>query len=125
MVKFILRSLAVAVGFWLAAHFVPGVHIHGWKTLLAAAVLLGIANGLVRPILTLLTLPITILTLGLFLLVVNGLMVLLVGWVLHQFHDTSYQIHGLLPAIFTTIVIWIVSLVGNMFIGGDERQRRR
>jgi len=125
MVKFILRSLVVAVGFWLAAHFVPGVHIHGWKTLLAAAVLLGIANGLVRPILTLLTLPITILTLGLFLLVVNGLMVLLVGWVLHQFHDTSYQVHGLLPAIFTTIVIWIVSLVGNMFIGGDERQRRR
>jgi putative membrane protein len=124
-VKFILRSLVVAVGFWLAAHFVPGVHIHGWKTLLAAAVLLGLANGLVRPILTLLTLPITILTLGLFLLIVNGLMVLLVGWVLHQFHDTSYQVHGLLPAVLTTIVIWIVSLVGNMFIGGDERQRRR
>jgi putative membrane protein len=125
MVRFILRSLVVAVGFWVAAHFVPGVHIHGWKTLLAAAVLLGIANGLVRPILTLLTLPLTILTLGLFLFVVNGLMVLLVGWVLHQFHDTSYQVHGLIPAILTTIVIWIVSLIGDMVIGGDERQRRR
>jgi putative membrane protein len=88
-------------------------------------VLLGIANGLVRPILTLLTLPLTILTLGLFLFVVNGLMVLLVGWVLHQFHDTSYQVHGLIPAILTTIVIWIVSLIGDMVIGGDERQRRR
>ena len=125
MVKFILRALVVAVGFWVAAHFVPGVHIHGWKTLLAASVLLGIANGLVRPIVTLLTLPITILTLGIFLLVVNGLMVLLVGWLLHQFHDYSYQINGLVPAVLTTIVIWVVSLVGHMFIGGDERQRRR
>ena len=125
MVKFILRSLVVAVGFWVAAHFVPGVHIEGWKTLLAASVLLGLANGLVRPIVTLLTLPITILTLGLFLLVVNGLMVLLVGWLLHQFHDYSYQINGLVPAVLTTIVIWVVSLVGHMFIGGDERQRRR
>jgi putative membrane protein len=125
MVKFILRSLIVAAGFWVAAHFVPGVHIHGWKTLLAAAVLLGIANGLVRPIVALLTLPLTILTLGLFLFVVNGLMVLLVGWVLHQFHDTSYQIHGLLPAIMTVVIIWIVSLIGNAVIGGDERPQRR
>jgi len=125
MVKFILRALVVAVGFWVAAHFVPGVHIHGWKTLLAASVLLGLANGLVRPVVTLLTLPITILTLGLFLLVVNGLMVLLVGWLLHQFHDYSYEIRGLVPAILTTIVIWVVSLVGNMIIGGDERRRRR
>jgi putative membrane protein len=127
MVKFILRCLVVAVGFWVAAHFVPGVHLreHAWKTLLAASVLLGIVNGLVRPIVTLLTLPITILTLGLFLLVVNGLMVLLVIWLLHQFHDYSLQINGLVAAILTTIVIWVVSLVGHMFIGGDERQRRR
>jgi putative membrane protein len=125
MVKFILRAFVVAVGFWVAAHFVPGVHIHGWKTLLAASVLLGLANGLVRPVVTLLTLPITILTLGLFLLVVNGLMVLLVSWLLHQFHDDHFRIGGLVPAILTTIVIWVVSLVGNMIIGGDERRRRR
>jgi putative membrane protein len=124
MMKFILRALVVAVGFWVAAHLVPGVHVHGWKTLLAASVLLGVANGLVRPIVILLTLPITILTLGLFLLVVNGLMVLLVGWLLHRFHDYSYEIHGLVPAILTTVVIWLVSLVGNMIIGGDERRRR-
>jgi putative membrane protein len=127
MVKFILRCLVVAVGFWVAAQLLRGhgVYIQGWKTLLAASVLLGIVNGLVRPIVTLLTLPITILTLGLFLLVVNGLMVLLVGWLLHQFHDYHYRIDGLMPAIFTTVIIWLVSLVGNMVIGGDERQRRR
>jgi uncharacterized membrane protein YvlD (DUF360 family) len=63
-------------------------------------------------------------TLGLFLFVVNGLMVLFVGWILHRFGVTGYEIHGLVPAILTTIVIWVVSLVANMFIGGDERLRR-
>jgi|HubBroStandDraft_5_1064220.scaffolds.fasta_scaffold248247_1 putative membrane protein len=125
MVRFILRGLVAALGFWVASKLLaPGVEIHGWKTLVIAGLLLGLANALVRPILTFLTLPLTVVTLGLFLLVVNGLMVLLVGWVLHRFHNYSYEVHGLLPAIFTTIVIFFVSLVANMFIGGDERQRR-
>jgi putative membrane protein len=124
MVRFLLRGLVAALGFWVASHLVPGVEVHGWKTLLIAGLLLGLANALVRPIVTFLTLPLTVITLGLFLLVVNGLMILLVSWVLHRFHNHNIDIHGLLPAIFTTIVIFFVSLVANMFIGGDERQRR-
>jgi len=133
MVRFILRALIVAAGLWIASHIVPGVVVIGWKTLLAAAVVLGLVNALVRPIATLLTLPITILTLGLFLLVLNGLMVLLMVWLLHRFGDTSIQIgngsfsHRLWPAILTTIVIWVVSLIGNMFLGDEDsgRSRRR
>ena len=83
--------------------------------------MLGIVNGFVRPIVTLLTLPLTIITLGIFLLVVNGLMVLLVSWVVDRFHGHMH-IGGLLNAIFVTIVIWLVSLVANIFIGGDERR---
>jgi putative membrane protein len=124
MVRFLLRGLVAALGLWVASHIVPGVHITGWKTLVIAGLLLGLANALVRPILTFLTLPLTIVTLGLFLLVVNGLMILLVGWVLHRFHDHSFQVGGLVPAVFTTIVIFFVSLAANMLIGGDERQRR-
>ncbi len=124
MTRFILRGLVAALGFWVAAHLVPGVHIVGWKTLVIAGFLLGLANAMVRPIVTFLTIPLTIVTLGLFLFVVNGLMILLVGWVLHRFHDNSFQVSGLVPAIFTTIVIWFVSLVANMLIGGDERARR-
>jgi len=124
MTRFILRGLVAAIGLWVASYLVPGVHVHGIKTLIAAGLLLGLANALVRPILTFLTLPLTIVTLGLFLFVVNGLMILLVGWVLHRFGDPSYQVHGLMPAILTTIVIWVVSLIANMFIGGDERERR-
>ena len=112
MVKFILRALVVAVGFWVAAHFVPGVHIHGWKTLLAASVLLGIANGLVRPIVTLLTLPITIITLGLFLLVVNAITVWLVTVFIHAIH-----IHGFISLILTVIVLGIVSWAASGLIG--------
>lgn len=124
MTRFILRGLVAAIGLWVASYLVPGVHVHGIKTLIAAGLLLGLANALVRPILSFLTLPLTIITLGLFLFVVNGLMILLVGWVLHRFGDQSYQVHGLMPAILTTIVIWVVSLIANMFIGGDERERR-
>jgi putative membrane protein len=125
MVRFILRALVVAVGFWVAAHLVPGVHVTGWKTLLAAAVVLGLVNALVRPIVTFLTLPVTVITLGLFLLVVNGAMILLMQWLLHQFGDKSIQIDGLVAAILTSIVIWVISLIGNIFLGGEEDRRTR
>jgi putative membrane protein len=130
MVRFILRALVVAVGFWVATHIIPDVHVTGWKTFVAAAVVLGLVNAFVRPIVTFLTLPATILTLGLFLLVVNGAMILLMQWLLHQFGDRSIQIgtgdfmHNLVPAILTSIVIWAVSLVGNIFLGGEDRDGR-
>jgi putative membrane protein len=124
MMRFILRALVAAAGFWVAAHIVPGVHVTGWKTVLAAGLVLGIVNAFVRPVVTLLTLPVTVITLGLFLLVVNALMVLLVSWIVDKFHGHMH-IGGLVNAIFVTIVVWLVSLVANIFIGGDERVRRR
>src|ERR1700679_3513667 len=97
MVRFLLRGLVAALGFWVASHLVQGVEVHGWKTLIIAGLLLGLANALVRPIVTFLTLPLTVVTLGLFLLVVNGLMILLVSWVLHRFHNHNFDIGGLMP----------------------------
>ena len=123
MVRFILRALVAALGFWVAAHIVPGVHVTGWKTILAAGLVLGVVNGFVRPIVTMLTLPVTILTLGLFLLVVNGLMVLLVSFIVDRFHGHMH-IGGIVNAVLVTLVVWLVSWVANIFIGGDERARR-
>jgi putative membrane protein len=123
MLRFIFRAAVAAAGFWIAAHIVPGVHVTGWKTILAAGVVLGIVNGFVRPIVTLLTLPVTVITLGIFLLIINGLMVLLVSYIVDRFHGHMH-IGGLLNAIFVTIVVWLVSLVAHIFIGGDERVRR-
>ena len=89
----------------------PGVHVSSLGSLAAAAILLGLANALVRPIVVLLTLPLTLVTLGLFLLVVNGLMVWLVSALLHGFH-----VSGLLAAIGTSLVVWATGVVASWFV---------
>ncbi len=111
MLKFILRFLISAAGLWVATKIVPGVADHSIKSLLAAAFLLGLANAIVRPILILLTLPITLITLGLFILVINGLMVLLVAHFLRGFH-----VHGLISAILVSIVVSITGWVGSALL---------
>ncbi len=116
MAKFILRALISALGLWVASKLLSGVEVSSLSSLLAAAVLLGIANAIVRPILIVLTLPITLITLGLFLLVINGLMVLLVSHLLHGFH-----VHGLITAIGVSLIVWITGLVGSAVLGEDER----
>lgn len=116
MVGFIIRVLIVALGLWVAAHVVPGIHYNSYGDLLIAALLLGIANAIVRPILVILTFPITILTLGLFLLVINGLMLELVAFFFHGFH-----VHGLIAAIFGAIVVGLTGWVASWFIGPSGR----
>ena len=85
MKGFFFRLIITALGLWAAATIVPGITIAGWRSLLVAALVLGIVNAIVRPIILFLTLPITVLTLGLFLLVVNGISLLIVGWLVHGF----------------------------------------
>jgi len=116
MAGFILRALIAAVGLWVATKIVPGIGVDSWSTLLFAAVLLGVVNAIVRPILILLTLPFTIITLGLFLLVINGLMLKLVAFFLHGFH-----VHGLFAAVVCSIVVGLISWVGSWFIGSQGR----
>ena len=77
---FFVRMLISALGLWLASRIVPGIEITATGTLLFAALLLGVVNSVVRPVVILLTLPITVLTLGLFLWVVNAAMVGVVAW---------------------------------------------
>ncbi len=122
MIGFIIRWAVVALGLWVAAHIVPGVTYLSWKSLLAAALILGIVNAIVRPILIVLTLPITIVTLGLFLLVINGLMIKLVTVFLHGF-----IVHGLIAAILCAVVVSLTSWVMSWFVGSDGRvgQMRR
>ncbi len=116
MVGFILRALIAAVGLWIAARIVPGIGVDSWPTLLFAALLLGLVNAIVRPILIILTLPFTIITLGLFLLVINGLMLELVAFFLHGFY-----VHGLIAAILGSIVVGLTGWIGSWFIGPKGR----
>jgi len=123
MTGFLLRAVIAAIGLWIASRYVPGVHIDNVETLLLAGLLLGVVNAIVRPIAFILTLPITVLTLGLFLLVLNAAMVALVAWILPGFH-----LHGgLKAALLTWLIVWMTGLVGSLLIGhqGFERFRQR
>lgn len=111
--RFLLRALAAACGFWLAARLIHGVRVDGVVALAEAGLLLGMFNALVRPILLVLTLPLTIVTLGLFLFVVNGLTVWLVTVFIHR-----VQIDGLWPAILTSVIISVVSWAAGVLLHG-------
>jgi putative membrane protein len=108
MIGFLLRAAIVALGLWVASRIVPGIAFNSTETLVLAAVLLGIVNAIVRPVLIVLTFPITILTLGLFLLVVNGLMIELVAHLLDGFVVSGFGA-AILASLVVTIVSWVVS----------------
>jgi putative membrane protein len=110
---FILRALISAIGLWIATRWVPGVRIDNAGTLLLAGLLLGVVNAVVRPVLVILTLPITILSLGFFLLIVNTAMLALVAWMLPGFHLYG----GFWSAFQTALIVWIIGWLGSWLIG--------
>ena len=113
--KFLVRAVFAALGLWLADWMFRGVVINGALTLVIAALLLGAVNAIVRPIVFILTLPITIMSLGFFLLVVNAMMIGLVALLLPGMH-----VYGLFPGIGAAIVTGLVSWVGHMAIRDDR-----
>lgn len=116
LAKFLVRAVFAALGLWAASAIVPGVHVSNTGTLILAAILLGVVNALVRPVLVILTLPLTILTLGLFLLVVNAATIGLVAWLLRGF-----TVDGLIPGVLAAIVTGVASWIGGMAIRDDRR----
>jgi putative membrane protein len=113
MLGFLLRLAISAFGLWVAAAIVPGMAFDGKGSLILAAFLLGFVNAFVRPLLVILTLPLTILTLGLFLLVVNGLMLMLVAWMLPGFALAGFWT-AVLGAIVSALAAWFASsLIGS------------
>lgn len=113
MTGFLLRVAIVALGLWLATYLLPGLYFDGPGTLLAAALLLGIVNAVVRPIAVVLTLPLTLLSLGLFLLVINAAMLGLVALLLGGFSISSFWT-ALGGALIVSLTGWVASgLIGN------------
>jgi putative membrane protein len=116
MTGFFLRAAIVALGLWLATQLFPGLQFDGPGTLLAAAVLLGIVNAIVRPIAVVLTLPLTLLSLGLFLLVINAAMLGLVALLLGGF-----TISGFWTAIGASLLVSITSWLASGVIANSGR----
>src|ERR1700686_4265465 len=116
MLGFLMRAALVALGLWLATVWGQGGYIDTPSTLILAGIFLGVVNSIVRPIAILLTLPMTILPLGLFLLVINAGMVALVAWMLPGMHVTSFG-----AAFWTSILVSLVSFIVSWFVGGKGR----
>ena len=113
MTGFVLRVAIVALGLWLATLILPGLHFDSAGYLLGAALLLGVVNAIVRPIAVVLTLPLTLLTLGLFLLVVNAAMLGLVAALLSGFQISSFWT-ALGGSLIVSITGWVAAgLIGN------------
>ena len=119
MPSFIARVFITAFGLWVADEILSGVRFDTRTSLLAAALLLGVVNAIVRPIVVFLTLPITFLTLGLFLLVINGCMVLLVSNIMSSFH-----IDALDTAVLASLIVGLTGWATNRFIGKNAKRSR-
>jgi len=103
LIHFIVSALAILV----TAYILPGVHVDGIVAALVLAVVLGVINTILRPILVFLTLPLTIVTLGLFILVINGLLVMLASYIVPGFTVASFW-WALLFGIVLAIVSWVL-----------------
>ncbi len=119
MKGFFFRLLITAFGLWAAQAIVPGVVITGWQALLVSALLLGVVNAVIRPVILILTLPLTVLTLGLFILVVNGISLAIVAWLV-----PGFQLAGLFAATLAACVVGITSWFASTFVGGSGRIER-
>ena len=107
--RFLLRTALAALGLWLATEVLSGFSMASAGTLVLAALLLGVCNALVRPVLVLLTLPITLVTLGLFLLVVNAAVLGLVALLL-----PGFAIAGFVPALLGSLIVSVTGWIGSM-----------
>lgn len=119
MKGFFIRLLITALGLWVADALLAGIVITGTGSLIVSALLLGIVNAVIRPILLILTLPLTIVTLGLFVLIVNGISLGIAAWLVPGFH-----IAGLWSATLGAIIVGVTGWAASAFVGGSGRIER-
>jgi putative membrane protein len=116
---FFCRLIITALGLWAAEAIVPGVELAGVGNLIVAALLLGIVNAVVRPFILIFTLPLTVLTLGLFIFVVNGISLAVVAWIM-----PGFELAGLGSAILASMVVGLTGWFASAFVGSTGRIER-
>ena len=115
--SFLLRAAFASLGLWLATSVLNGLHFQDAQSLIIAALLLGVINAVVRPLIIVLTLPITIFTLGLFLLVVNAGMLGVVAWLVDGFKVDSFG-----SALAASLIVSLFTAVASALMGGVKIQ---
>jgi len=119
MKGFFVRLLITALGLWVADQLLTGISFTSASALIVSALLLGIVNAVIRPIILILTLPLTVLTLGLFILVVNGISLKIVAWLV-----PGFVVSSLSSAVVGAIIVGLTSWAASHFIGGSGRIER-
>lgn len=114
--KLIVVWLLNALALLAVTYFMPSIHVSGFGGALIAAAVIGLVNVLIRPLLVLLTLPVTVLTLGLFILVINGLLFFFVGSILKGFEVAGLW-SGILGALLYSVISWLLATV---VLGGKK-----
>lgn len=121
----ILRLLINAAALWATARFVNGITYTGsWPGLLGLALVFGTVNTFIRPILSFFSFPITILTLGLFTLVINALMLMVTAWLAVRL-GIAFTVSGFVPALIGALCVSLLSMVLGALLIGDEEKRER
>ena len=115
MLQFLLTWLATAVSLMITAFFVPGFAIVSFSSAIVGAAMLGLVNAVIKPVLIIFTLPLTVLTLGLFLLVVNAISLGLVSYL-----TPGLLVSGFFPALFGSIILTVVSSLVNQVFSAIE-----
>lgn len=108
MLNIVIRVLITAIALLIVERFVPGINVDGLYVAIIAAVILGLLNLIARPILIVLTLPITIVTLGLFIFVINAALF----WFVASFME-GFSVDGFLPALMGSVIVSVISAIGN------------
>lgn len=120
MLYLLIRLVLNAIALYVATLFVPGLTFDGqWTTIALVALIFGLVNALVRPVIELLTCPLILLTLGLFTFIVNALMLTLTGWIADQ-ANLGFHVNGFIAALVGSLVISIVSFLLNLVVEAAE-----
>ncbi len=121
--KLLIRWAITAFSLFVASWLLPGIYVSdggGWAVYAAMAVILGLVNAIIRPLLKLLTCPLILLTLGLFTLVINALTLLLASSIAQNIFNVGFEVRGFWPAFWGSIIVSIVSILLSTFVRDDD-----
>lgn len=124
LIAFVVRWLITAAGVWVAAQIVGGIHLDGWRSVLLVALILGLLNAFVKPLLVFLSIPALLLTLGFFLIIVNTVLLALTAWISGKFDSIHFAVDSFGAAFWGAVIISIVSFLLSQLVNPKKVARR-
>lgn len=116
LIAFILRWLITAAGVWVASKLVGGIHLSGWESTLLVALILGLLNAFLKPLLVFGTFPLLFLSLGFFLVIINTILLALTAWICGKFDSIHFAVSSFGAAFWGAVIISLVSFLLTRFI---------